>query len=129
MTPCCVPCRKESRTPSRRSYGNISSMLRWHWRHTWRQRSTNTMTQTVREIDVTELGSQVEHALSEAVHHLPPDYLEALQAAYHNEDFEPARDIIGMLLENAEYAASEQIPTCQDTGMAVLHIEVGQDVH
>jgi hypothetical protein len=67
------------------------------------------MTQTVREIDVTELGAQVEHALSEAVHHLPPDYLEALQAAYHNEDFEPARDIIGMLLENAEYAAFEQM--------------------
>jgi fumarate hydratase subunit alpha len=83
----------------------------------------------IREINVTELGSQIAGALSEAAMHLPSDYLEALQAAQHNEETELARDIIGMLLENAEYAANEQIPTCQDTGMAILNIEIGQDVH
>lgn len=84
---------------------------------------------SIREIDVTELASQVARALSEAVHHLPSDYLEALQAATRDEESEFAREIIEMLLENASYAASEQIPTCQDTGMAILNIEVGQDVH
>jgi fumarate hydratase subunit alpha len=83
----------------------------------------------IREINVSELAQQMEHGLSEAVHHLPPDYLEALRAAQQDEESEFARDIIGMLLENAEYAACEQIPTCQDTGMAILHMEVGQDVH
>ncbi len=84
---------------------------------------------TIREIDVTELGNEIEKALFAAAHHLPPDYLKALQAAQHNEEADLARDIIGMLLENAAYAANEQIPTCQDTGMAILNIEVGQDVH
>lgn len=84
---------------------------------------------SLREINVTELGERVAGALSEAVHHLPPDYLEALEAAQRDEESEFARDILGMLLENAAYAACEQIPTCQDTGLAVLHLEIGQDVH
>jgi len=75
------------------------------------------------------VADRVSAALSHAAHHLPADYLSALQAAKADESSPMARDVIETLLENARYAEGEEIPTCQDTGMAVLHLEIGQDVH
>lgn len=87
------------------------------------------MPNRVREVAVHEVAGRVEQALTHAVHHLPPDYLSALGKARDDEQSPLARDVIETLLENARYAEGEQIPTCQDTGMAVLHVEIGQDVH
>jgi len=82
-----------------------------------------------RDVDVTLLSDAVERALRRAASQLPHDYLEALGNASTQETSPLAIDIIGTLLENAAYAEEERIPTCQDTGMAMLFLEVGQDVH
>jgi fumarate hydratase subunit alpha len=65
----------------------------------------------------------------QAVHHLPQDYLDALTRAGKFEDSIIGQNCIQLLLENAHYAETETIPTCQDTGMVVLNVEIGQDVH
>lgn len=87
------------------------------------------MSAPVREIDVTAIAGAVAAALEEAASRLPRDYLAALERAAERETAPLARDVIATLLENASYAESEAIATCQDTGMAVLFVELGQDVH
>jgi fumarate hydratase subunit alpha len=82
-----------------------------------------------RDVDVALLSDAVERELRIAAGRLPPDYLGALADAAQRESSPLAIDIIGTLLENAAYAEREEIPTCQDTGMAILFIEIGQDVH
>jgi len=83
----------------------------------------------VREIAVQRLEAAVETLIRRSAYHLPDDYLEALAAAQDRENSRLGRNIIGMLRENAAYAEAERIPTCQDTGMAVVHLQMGQDVH
>ncbi|MBI3957734.1 MAG: fumarate hydratase [Chloroflexi bacterium] len=83
----------------------------------------------LREIPVTRIQEAVETLLSEAAYRLPADYLAALEAAAPVEPSPLGRQVIELLLENSAYAQAEQIPTCQDTGMAILFLEVGQDVH
>lgn len=84
---------------------------------------------SVREIDVAKIADAVAGALETAASRLPDDYLRALETAAEREAAPLAKDVIATLLENARYAESEAIPTCQDTGMAVLFVELGQDVH
>ena len=83
----------------------------------------------LRKIDVKEVGQTVTDLLLESAYRLPEDYLVAMQAARRREASTLGGGILTMLLENAAYAESEQIPTCQDTGMVLLFLEVGQDVH
>ena len=65
----------------------------------------------------------------EANHFLSSDMKEALNNSYKNEKSELGKKILNQLEENLRIAASEMIPICQDTGMAVFFIEIGQDVH
>jgi len=81
-----------------------------------------------REIPVSIIEQAVRDLLSEAAYKLPPDYLEALEHARYREASVVGRSIIEILLENARCAEQQQIATCQDTGMAILHLEVGQEV-
>ncbi len=60
---------------------------------------------------------------------LPGDVLCALEEARQREESSLGKDILGMILENARLAASEHIPICQDTGMAHVFLEIGQNVH
>ena len=83
----------------------------------------------MREIAVRQIRQCVRDLLAEAVYRLPQDYIEALEQAQDREASETGCSLIGMLLENAQYAEGQQIPTCQDTGMAILQVEVGQEVH
>jgi len=83
----------------------------------------------IREIPVTRIRDAVEALLTEAAYRLPADYLAALEAAAPVEPSPIGRQVIELLLENSAYAQAEQIATCQDTGMALLFLEVGQDVH
>jgi fumarate hydratase subunit alpha len=83
----------------------------------------------MREIPVTSIEKCVKTLLVNAVSRLPSDYLAALQKARQDEDTELGRSCLTLLLENAQYAELEGIPTCQDTGMVVLDVAVGQDVH
>lgn len=83
----------------------------------------------IREISVQTIQATVREMIEEATYHLPDDYLQALAAAQQREQSALGRSIILTLQDNAAYAQAEQIPTCQDTGMAILSLEVGQDVH
>lgn len=83
----------------------------------------------LREIPVARIREAVESLLTEAAYRLPADYLAALEASAPAEPSPVGRQVIELLLENSAYAQAEQIPTCQDTGMAMLFLEVGQDVH
>ena len=82
----------------------------------------------VREVDVAELTRVVSVLFQEACHRLPEDVVKALSRAHEREESPTARDILDRLLENAELAPREQIPLCQDTGLAVVWVELGQDV-
>ncbi len=83
----------------------------------------------MRTIDVREVRQAVGELLRRSAHSLPDDYLEAMRTARRKEHSPTGQEVIELLLENAAYAEAETIPTCQDTGMAILFVEVGQDVH
>ena len=83
----------------------------------------------MRTIDVREVRQAVGELLRRSAHSLPADYLDAMRTARRKEHSPTGQEVIELLLENAAYAEAETIPTCQDTGMAILFVEVGQDVH
>ena len=83
----------------------------------------------LREIDVQHIRQAVGELIAESACNLPADYLAAMRQARETEASELGGEIITLLLDNAAYAAAEQIPTCQDTGMALVFLEIGQDVH
>lgn len=83
----------------------------------------------VREIDVGELTSRISQMCIRANHFLSPDMEKVLRDARKSEDSELGKKILGQLEENLKIAGEEMIPICQDTGMAVFFIEIGQDVH
>lgn len=83
----------------------------------------------LREINVHDVRTQVTDLLRRAVYELPEDYLIALEASRVAEPSPVGQQIIELLLENVNVAQEERIPTCQDTGMAIFFVEVGQDVH
>lgn len=83
----------------------------------------------LRRVSVARVQEAVAELLREAVSQLPRDYLTALQVAASREESELGRRALRMLLENAQLAQGAGVPTCQDTGIPVLFVEVGQDVH
>lgn len=84
------------------------------------------MIRTVRAEEITEA---VRALCIEANYILPADVREALTAARAAEDWPAARDILDILLQNADIAAFSHAALCQDTGMACVFIRLGQDVH
>ena len=83
----------------------------------------------MREIDANKVAETVSRLLQEGCYHLSDDVVQALNTACESEESPPARHVLGKLLENAKIAARDNIPLCQDTGMAVVFMELGQDVH
>lgn len=83
----------------------------------------------LREVSVREIESAVKELCIKATHHLSPDVLDALNTAKEKESKPLAKEILSQLLENASIASEEMIPICQDTGMAIVFLEIGQDVH
>ncbi len=83
----------------------------------------------VREIDVKEITAAVEEMCIEANYALSDDMKSLLCAAKDKEEGGLGKKVLGQLLENLEIAKNEEIPICQDTGMAVVFLEIGQDVH
>jgi fumarate hydratase subunit alpha len=83
----------------------------------------------MREIQIDEVREQVTALLREAAYRLPEDYLAAMRNAHSVETSATGQQVIELLLDNAAYAEGERIPTCQDTGMALLYVDVGQEVH
>jgi fumarate hydratase subunit alpha len=83
----------------------------------------------MREISSTVIQEAVKKLAIEAAYDLEPDILHALQAAEEQETSSLARSGLATLMKNAELAADERIPVCQDTGIGVVFITLGQDVH
>lgn len=83
----------------------------------------------IRTVEVEEITENIREMCIEANHFLAPDMGRALSRAAASEKSPLGRQILGRLEENLEIAAEEMIPICQDTGMAVVFIEAGQDVH
>ena len=86
------------------------------------------MTQ-LRELPVDKITKAIGDLIQESAYALPDDYLAAMRSAQEREASQVGRIMISTLLENSDYAASQQISTCQDTGMAIVMLEIGQDVH
>lgn len=83
----------------------------------------------MREVEVSKITKVIADMCIKANHFLSSDMKEMLCNSYDNEQSEIGKKILGQLKENLEIAGSEMIPICQDTGMAVIFIEIGQDVH
>jgi fumarate hydratase subunit alpha len=83
----------------------------------------------MREIDCRQITETVSSLFQEACIHLPEDVLAAIRQARESEESSEARDVLDKILENAEIASKEKIPLCQDTGTAVVFLELGQEVH
>lgn len=83
----------------------------------------------IREISVKTVADTVCELCIQANHFLSPDMRNALARAAEQETSPLASRILGQLEENLQIAAEESIPICQDTGMAVVFLKIGQDVH
>lgn len=84
---------------------------------------------TVRDLDVRVLRAAVEHLIVESNYNIPSDVLDALRDAASREESELGRRTLEQIVHNYEIAASERVPVCQDSGLAVVMMEIGQDVH
>ncbi len=83
----------------------------------------------MREISVLEIEQAVRDLCIQANRSLPTDVCEAITCACQNERVSLAREILGDLRENIAVAEARQLPVCQDTGMAVVFVQLGQEVH
>ncbi|MCM1989689.1 fumarate hydratase [Oceanirhabdus seepicola] len=83
----------------------------------------------MREINVKEITSAVKKLCIDANYYLSSDVREKLNSAREKEEWQIAKGILDNIIENADIAKNEKMPMCQDTGMACIFVEIGQDVH
>lgn len=83
----------------------------------------------MREVDVKLVTEAVAKLSKDANYFLNDDIMSTFKKGREEEELEIAQDILDILIENAEIAKNEEVPMCQDTGMAVVFLEIGQDVH
>lgn len=89
----------------------------------------NNKGKTIREINVSEIIYNVAKLCQEANFDLGDDILNSLNFALEKETSEIAKDVLRQIIDNAEIAKSEKIPICQDCGIAVLFVYLGQNIH
>lgn len=83
----------------------------------------------MRELDVKVITENIKEMCIEATHFLTEDMKNVLDDSVTKEESPLGKQILQQLQENLQIAGDEMIPICQDTGMAVVFIKVGQDVH
>lgn len=83
----------------------------------------------MRDVSVKEITSNLSEMCIEANHILSPDMVNCLNNAHKEETSDNGKRILGQLLENLDIAKEDMIPICQDTGMAVVFVKIGQEVH
>ena len=83
----------------------------------------------MRTVHVEEITRNIKEMCIEANHFLSPDMKEAMENAVATEKSPLGCQILGQLKENMQIAGEDMIPICQDTGMAVIFMEIGQDIH
>lgn len=82
----------------------------------------------MRTIDASLITKEVKRMVIEANYYLPKDVMEALQKAKEEDDWNLSKEILDKIVQNAEIASNERVPMCQDTGMVVVFVEMGQEV-
>jgi fumarate hydratase subunit alpha len=83
----------------------------------------------MREINVRDITAAVKQAAMEANYKLGEDMLHAFERGLKEEESPAGREVFRLLLENARIARDQMVPICQDCGLAVIFIELGQEVH
>ena len=83
----------------------------------------------MRAIDAEEITKTVARLFQEACYYLPEDVLDSLKQAREAEESPAGREVLDRILENADVSAKGELPLCQDTGTAVVFLELGQEVH
>ena len=83
----------------------------------------------MRTVQVSEITENIKEMCIEANHYLSRDMEAVMERAAETEEAPLGKQILGQLRENLDIAARDMIPICQDTGMAVVFLEIGQDVH
>lgn len=86
------------------------------------------MENSLREIEFNEIVEAIKNLVIHSGTNLPQDAYDALKNAYENEKSPVSKEVLAQLLENADIAKNEQRPLCQDTGLAVYFVKVGEDV-
>lgn len=82
----------------------------------------------MRQITAKQIADTVEMLCIRACYDLPEDVLTAIEKAIDVEESPVGRNLLALLVENAKTAAAERMPICQDTGVTVVFVELGQDV-
>ena len=83
----------------------------------------------MKEIDVNEIICMVKKLCIDANYYIGEDVIAKIKEFKEKEESSVAKNVLDILLKNYELAAKEQMPICQDTGIAVCFVEIGQDVH
>ena len=83
----------------------------------------------MREINAKDITEQVKRLCMEANSYLPEDIKERINKSEQEEPWALAKSILGIIHENYLIAEENYVPVCQDTGMACVFMEIGQDVH
>lgn len=83
----------------------------------------------MRDINAADITENVKRACIEACYCLPEDVEQALRRGLEVEESPVGCDVLEQLIENAAIAREEQVPICQDTGFALVFVELGQDAH
>ena len=83
----------------------------------------------MREIKVSEITNKVEEMFIDACRNIPCNILASLKEAKEKEESALGKEVIERIIQNDELAKEKQLPICQDTGVAVVFLEVGYDVH
>lgn len=83
----------------------------------------------MRTLDVGEVTAAVREMCMEAAYYLPEDVYQALKRGRQSEESAVGCDVLDQIIKNAEIAKAEDRPICQDTGMTLVFLEVGQDLH
>lgn len=83
----------------------------------------------MKEINVSKITEVVKNMCIDANYYLTHDVKEKIESAYKQEKWPMAKEILEKILTNIDIAKKEEMPICQDTGMACVFVEIGQDVH
>lgn len=83
----------------------------------------------MREIEAKQITEVVARLCVKANEYLPEDVKCAIKKCREKEDWDTAKGVLDQIIENFEIAEGTQVPICQDTGMACVFLEIGQDVH
>ena len=84
---------------------------------------------TLRELDAKTITENVAQMCKEAAYYLPEDVYQALKKGRETEKSPAGQNVLDQIIKNAEIAKAEDRPYCQDTGMTIVFLELGQDLH